>query len=94
VYDGGVYFHEAVLQQIALQSDIKKQAADVGITQREKQIITLIEKSLSNKEIASSLNISVQTVETHRKNIFAKTRCNNPLSLVKWALEHGIIDKH
>jgi two-component system, NarL family, nitrate/nitrite response regulator NarL len=93
VYDGGVYFHEAVLQELALQSDIRKQTADTGITQREKQIITLIEKNLSNKEIATALNISVRTVETHRKNIFAKTGCNNPLSLIKWALEHGLIDK-
>ncbi len=93
VYDGGAYFHEAVLQELALQSDIRKQAADTGITQREKQIITLIEKNLSNKEIAAALNISVHTVETHRKNIFAKTGCNNPLSLIKWALAHGIIEK-
>lgn len=91
VYQGGVYFDKKVLHELALHSDIRKQTADAGITQREKQIIVLIEKDLSNKEIASALNISIRTVETHRKNIFAKTGCNTPLALVKWAKEHEIL---
>ncbi len=55
------------------------------------EIIELMEKDFSNKEISSALNISVRTVETHRKNIFRKTGTNNLLSLVKWAYEHRIL---
>ncbi|MEN9570695.1 MAG: hypothetical protein RL172_1926 [Bacteroidota bacterium] len=93
VYDGGIYFQAAVLDELAQQQQIKKQITDTGLTLREKQLIAQIENGLSNKEIAAALNISIRTVETHRKNIFAKTGCNNPMSLVKWAYEHGILSK-
>ena len=42
-----------------------------------KKIIALIEKNLSNKEIASVIHMSLPTVETHRKNISANSDCNN-----------------
>lgn len=93
VYNGGVYFHEIILKDLALQHTLRKQTVEANLTQRETQIIQLMETDLSNKEIAAHLNISVRTVETHRKNILAKTGCNNLLSLVKWAYEHGIISK-
>jgi two-component system, NarL family, nitrate/nitrite response regulator NarL len=93
VYAGGVYFHEIILTELAQQHTLRKQTAEAKLTQRETQIIQLMETDLSNKEIAAHLNISVRTVETHRKNILAKTGCNNLLSLVKWAYEHGIISK-
>jgi two-component system, NarL family, nitrate/nitrite response regulator NarL len=51
-----------------------------------------LEKDFSNKQIAAALNISVRTVETHRKNILKKTDTNNVLSLIKWAKEHKIIE--
>jgi DNA-binding NarL/FixJ family response regulator len=94
VYNGGVYFHDAVLKGMEQQESIRKQTDDARLTLREKQIIVLMEKDLGNKEIAAELGISVRTVETHRKNIFAKTGCNNLLSLVKWAYEHEITSKH
>lgn len=93
VYDGGQYFHESVLDELARFAEVRKQTSDARLTDREKQIIQLMEKNCSNKEIAESLFISIRTVETHRKNIFSKTGCNNLLSLVKWAYEHGIIEK-
>jgi two-component system, NarL family, nitrate/nitrite response regulator NarL len=93
VYEGGIYFHEEVINEINQQNTIRKQTDDAKLTNRETQIIELMEKDLSNKEIAAHLNISIRTVETHRKNILAKTGCNNLLSLVKWAYEHNIIQK-
>lgn len=92
VYNGGVYFHEEVLKALEAQANIRKEVEAVHITNREKQLIALIEKELSNKEIAEALNISPLTVETHRKNIFRKTGTNNALSLVKWAYEHKVLD--
>lgn len=93
VYNGGVYFHEEVLKELEAQANIRKEVEAVHITNREKQLIALIEKELSNKEIAETLNISPLTVETHRKNIFRKTGTNNALSLVKWAYEHKILKR-
>lgn len=93
VFQGGVYFHEDVLKELEAQATIKKQVEAVHITNREKQLIALIEKDLTNKEIAEALCISPLTVETHRKNILRKTGTTNALSLVKWAYEHKILNK-
>ncbi|MDD2793019.1 MAG: response regulator transcription factor [Sediminibacterium sp.] len=91
VYHGGIYFPDNILHALESQSRVREQISDAHLTQREKEIISLMEKDLSNKQIADQLNISIRTVETHRKNIFRKTGTNNVLSLVKWAYAHKII---
>lgn len=91
VYNGGEYFHEDVLKELETQANLRKEVEAIHITNREKQLLALIEKDLSNKEIAEALCISLHTVETHRKNIFRKTGTNNALSLVKWAYEHKVL---
>jgi two-component system, NarL family, nitrate/nitrite response regulator NarL len=93
VHNGGQYFPPQILNALLEQSQIKKQVLDIRLTTRELEIIHLMEKDLSNKQIAGSLFISVRTVETHRKNIFRKTNTNNVLSLVKWAYEHQLLVK-
>jgi DNA-binding NarL/FixJ family response regulator len=57
------------------------------LTQREKEILALIADGLSSKEIASRLDLSVRTVETHRLNIKRKIDLDGPTSLVKFAIE-------
>lgn len=91
VYNGGIYFPDTILNALEAQSRLRQQVDTAHLTQREKEIIALMEKDLSNKQIADQLDISVRTVETHRKNIFRKTGTNNVLSLVKWAYTHKII---
>lgn len=91
VYDGGQHFDPKVLEDLARHEKNLDAVKSVHLTLREIQIITLMEKDLSNKEISSQLSISIRTVETHRKNIFRKTGTNNLLSLVKWAYEHSIL---
>ncbi len=91
VYSGGVYFQQKILDELEKQSYLRKSLNEVHITLREKEIIVLMEKDFSNKQIADKLDISVRTVETHRKNILKKTGTNNLLSLLKWAYEHKLI---
>ena len=91
VHGGGQYFQPQILDELAKQANVRTEAETANLTIREKEIILLLEKNLSSKEIASALNISVRTVETHRKNILKKTDTNNLLSLVKWAKTHKII---
>jgi len=93
VYSGGIYFQQKILDELEKQSNIKKQVSNVNLTIREKEIILLLEKDLSNKQIADALDISVRTVETHRKNILKKTDTNNLLSLIKWAYDHKVIER-
>jgi two-component system nitrate/nitrite response regulator NarL len=88
---GGVYFSEAVLKEMEKNSELKKENVEVNLTAREIEIIKLIEKEYSNKLIADSLFLSERTVETHRKNIFRKTKTNSVLGLIKYAYEHKLI---
>lgn len=58
-------------------------------TPREKEILKLILKGKKSKEIAQSLEISKLTVDTHRKNIFAKTKSKSVPELINMSHENG-----
>lgn len=89
---GGIYFSEEVLEELERNSRRKKKNEEAHLTDREIEIIGLIEKEYNNKMIAESLFISERTVETHRKNIFRKTSTNSVIGLVKYAYEHRLIN--
>lgn len=61
------------------------------LTDRELDVLRLIAKEFSNKEIADKLFISERTVETHRKNIFRKTKTSSLVGLIKFAYEHKMV---
>lgn len=61
------------------------------LTDRELEVVRLIEQEYSNKQIAERLFISERTVETHRKNIFRKTKTNSVIGLIKYAYEHKLV---
>ena len=88
---GGIYFSDEVIDELQRTSQRKKQNAEAHLTDREIEIIRLIEKEYNNKQIAETLFISERTVETHRKNIFRKTNTNSVIGLVKYAYEHKLI---
>lgn len=88
---GGIYFSEEVIDELQRSSQRKKQKEEAHLTDREIEIIRLIEKEYNNKQIAEELFISERTVETHRKNIFRKTNTNSVIGLVKYAYEHKLI---
>ena len=60
-------------------------------TAREIEIIRLLAAGKSNKEIASSLGITVRTVETHRAKILSKLDIHSLADLIHYAIRHGII---
>lgn len=64
---------------------------EIKLTKREKEILLLICEELSTAEIADQLFISVYTVESHRKNLFAKTGAKNVVGLVKFAIENKFL---
>lgn len=61
------------------------------LTDREREILVLISKEFTNKQIAEELFISERTVETHRKNIFRKTGTNNLVGLIKFAYSNNLL---
>ncbi len=64
------------------------------LTQREKEILILIAKEMRNEEIAEKLFISERTVETHRRNMFTKTKTKSIVGLIKYAIANGLIDQN
>lgn len=90
---GKLYFSdEAVEALLQGKKDTERRSADrVLLSPREKEIVALIAQELSNEQIAGRLFISLQTVETHRKNIMRKTEAKSAIGLVKMAMEKGWI---
>lgn len=61
------------------------------LTEREKEVLKAISNGSANKEIAKKLNISVRTVETHRRNIMQKLNIKNIAGLIKFAIANNLI---
>jgi two-component system NarL family response regulator len=61
------------------------------LTNREQTILLQLARGLSNKEVAIELDISVRTVETHRKNIKRKLGISSTAGLTRYAMEHGVL---
>lgn len=61
------------------------------LTSREQTILLELAQGQSNKDVANTLNISVRTVETHRKNIKRKLGISSTAGLTRYALEHGVL---
>lgn len=68
-----------------------KQIADIGLSQRELQIIRLSAEGLKASEIAERTYLSVHTVNTHRQRIYAKMDVKNVSDMLRKATELGII---
>jgi len=90
VADGGVHYSaQAIINTV--QSVTNKYENPLGkLTDREIEIIKFILKSLTNKEIAQTLNISELTVNTHRKNAMRKLEIKNTAGLVKFAIDNDL----
>ena len=62
-----------------------------ALTSREQTILLQLAQGKSNKDVAVELDISVRTVETHRKNIKRKLGISSTAGLTRYALEHGVL---
>jgi DNA-binding NarL/FixJ family response regulator len=87
IMQGMPYVSPEITKQ--LMSGIANENREELLTAREREILKLIVKEFSNKQIADHLFISERTVETHRKNIFRKTNTTSLVGLVKFAFEHS-----
>ncbi|MFP2997870.1 helix-turn-helix transcriptional regulator [Spongiivirga sp. MCCC 1A20706] len=78
------YIYNRKLNEIVYPKNKKSKPSDIalnGLSTREKEIVFLILKGLTSKEISKQLFVSYHTIRTHRKNIFSKLDCHNVLEL-------------
>lgn len=86
--DGGRYISPLARENVAKGYAYCEKRMDgeyVGLSKREREIISLIARELSNDEIGSALHISTETVKTHRKNLMTKLNVRSVAGLVKYA---------
>jgi len=69
----------------------KKKAGDLGITPRELDILELITKGMSNREIAEKLYVSENTVKTHSSRVFGKLGAKRRTQAVQLGKEFGLL---
>ena len=62
-------------------------------SQREREVLDLLAKGKSSKEIADALFITERTVETHRKNMIEKVNVKNTVELIAYASSIGTVKK-
>jgi len=65
-----------------------------GLTAREAEVLRLVALGHTNAEIAGQLYLSVRTVESHRARIGQKLRLSTRAELVRYALDHGLLEDH
>ena len=70
---------------------LQKNENDEALSEREREIVICIARGMSNKDVADKLFISVNTVLTHRKNIFRKLDIHSISGLTIYAVVNGLI---
>ncbi|MEL6867949.1 MAG: response regulator transcription factor [Bacteroidota bacterium] len=80
-----------VAQDEQKSGESKEAMLPVSLTKREKEILRYIAMEFSGPQIAKELHISINTVETHRKNLLRKTKAKSTVGLVKYAMKHDLI---
>jgi DNA-binding NarL/FixJ family response regulator len=92
VAKGEGYLSPSVSESVL--SDYRRHVTDPLdlLSSREREVLQMIAEGKTNKEIATSLNLSVYTVEAHRGRIMEKLNLHSTSELVRFALRSGLID--
>ena len=87
---GGIYFSFEAGK--IYKNTLEKNSRQPVLTKREKEIVKLVADGLTNAQIAKQLFLSVETVDTHRKNLYTKLNINNTALLIRYAIDNGLVD--
>ena len=94
VIGGSVYLSPAISRQVIGSVNGSRNCTEPHqvLTLRELEVMRLIASGRSGKEIASDLGVSIQTVSTHRASVLRKMRFENPVQLIRYALERRLVE--
>lgn len=93
VLDGGTYYCSevtSIMMELVNQKQKSKLTPSCELTLRELEILQLICREYSSKEIADKLCIGTCTVETHRRSMFQKTSVKSVVGLIRYAVENNL----
>src|SRR5215813_15169219 len=83
---------KSVLDPQVKRAESLKGERDTGLTARELEVLQHIVAGKSNKEIASDLNLSVNTISVHRANIMDRLGIHKTAELVVYAIRNGLVN--
>jgi DNA-binding NarL/FixJ family response regulator len=89
VYSGGTYLCFEAGR--ALKDDNEEQNKLPSLTKREKEVLLKISEGFTNLQISEMLFISIDTVDSHRKNLHSKLNVKNTAMLIKFAIENKML---
>lgn len=94
VHAGEVYFSPSVskvlVQEMTSNAGSPSNQPEQPLTDREREVLSLIAEGLLNKQIADKLGIGVRTIETHRERIMRKLDIHTVAGLTKYAISRGM----
>lgn len=100
VYSGQQYFSKSIQEKLLatftknlVKNEVPSQDGSFfsSITPRELDVLRLIAQQFNSKEISKELHISINTVETHRKNLISKLNVKNVVGLAIYAVKNNIV---
>jgi len=95
VFNGEQYFSDSIKEKMLTAFSNNNETPAIipkkNITKRELEILQLVVKEFTTKEISEQLTISINTIDTHRKNIMRKLDVKNTIGLVKYAIKHDLV---
>ena len=93
VVGGGQYINPALgAHLVTAEAEERARAAPDPLSEREREITSLLARGHTNQEIAKMLYLSVRTVETHRAHVMQKLRLSTRAELVEYAIEAGLLE--
>ena len=94
VHDGRLYYpeelHDLVVRELGRRPVEEPIIDPPELSERERQVLSLIADGMSNRDIAERLSLSVRTIETHRERIMDKLDIRTVAGLTKYALAEGL----
>ena len=96
VHNGKAFFSPEISKMLA--EDYMRQMRQRGVedsyellTRREREILQMLGEGNSNKDVATKLNLSLHTVETHRGNVLEKLNLHSTAEMILYAVRKGIV---
>lgn len=89
----GVYVSPAIMEKMVSRMGLTaEETPESSLSDREMQVLLRLAKGATTREVSTSLNLSISTVETYRSRILEKLNLRNNSDLTRFAIRRGLID--